>query len=100
MLKRKILSIAEEEEVYPWKKEASQNRENESPLSNKVKTIPECVNKLLQPAIKSKLYQQIEYPDHINRNINSKIRKEGENYICIHCANNPPYLSTRQNMVL
>ena len=100
MLKRKIFSIAEEEEVYPWKKEASQNRENESPLSNKVKTIPEGVNKLLQPAMKSKLYQQIEYPDHINRNINSKIRKEGENYICIHCANNPPYLSTRQNMVL
>ena len=57
-------------------------------------------HKLLNPAMKSKLYQQIKYPDHINRIINSKIKKEGQNYICNHCTNNPPYLSTRRNMVL
>ena len=97
---RKVLSIAQEEEVYPWQKEASHNRLNKSSLSKKVQKIPENANKLLQPAMKSKLYQQIDYPDHINRNINNKIEKQGQNYICIDCANNPPYSSTRRNMVI
>ena len=99
MSKSKILSIAQEEEVYPWKKEVAENRTNKTPLSKKTQKIPEGANKVLQPAMKSKLYQHIEYPDDINRNIYNKIEKQGQNYICINCTNNSPYFSTRQNMV-
>ena len=99
MSKSRILSIAQEEEVYPWKKEAAKNRTNKTPLSKKSQKIPEGANKVLQPAMKSKLYQPIEYPDDINRNIYNKIEKQGQNYICINCTNNSPYFSTRRNMV-
>ena len=33
MVKKRVLSIEESEEAYPWEKEAAKNRENEMPLS-------------------------------------------------------------------
>ena len=69
MVKKRVLSIEESEEAYPWEKEAAKNRENETPLSNKTRKIKESINKLLPQPLKSKLYQYIEYPDNVNNKI-------------------------------
>ena len=58
MVKKRVLSIEENEEAYPWEKEAAKNRENEMPLSNKTRKIKESINKLLPQPLKSKLYQK------------------------------------------
>ena len=41
MVKKRVLSIEENEEAYPWEKEAAKNRENETPFSNKIRKITE-----------------------------------------------------------
>ena len=46
--KKKVLSIQQHEEDYPWKKDAAKNRENETPFSNEIRKITEGVNKLLK----------------------------------------------------
>ena len=45
--------------------------------------------------MKSILYQQIDYPEDINKNINDKIERQGTNYVCINCANNPSFSTNR-----
>ena len=96
---KKILSIAQEEEVYPWKKEAAKNRLSKSPLSNTTRKIIGA-HKLLEPVMKSQLYQSIEYPDHIAKNIGKKIETQGDNYFCINCVNNPPFSTNRRNTAI
>ena len=95
MVKKRVLSIEENEEAYPWEKEAAKNRENEMPLSNKTRKIKESINKLLPQPLKSKLYQYIEYPDNVNNKIDNKIERKGKEYVCINCVNNPSFSSTR-----
>ena len=96
--KKRILSLAEEDEVYPWRKESAKNRLRESPLSKKIQKITGA-NKLLQPVMKSELFQNIEFPEHICKTIINKIEKQGDNYVCTHCDKKPPYSSKRRNMV-
>ena len=100
IFKKKVLSIVQEEKAYPWQKDAAINREYESPLSSRIEKIPEGANKLLPPAMKSILYQQIDYPEDINKNINDKIERQGTNYVCINCANNPSFSTNRRNTVI
>ena len=94
--KKEVLSIAQYEEAYPWGKEAAKNRENESPLSDKIQKIKEGANKLLPSVMKSKLYQYIEYPANISMKIKGKIKKEGDNFICSHCTSNPAFSAKRR----
>lgn len=94
---KKVLSIQQHEEAYPWEKDAARNRENETPFSNEIRKITEGVNKLLPQIIKSKLFQIIEYPDNVNMKIDNKIQKKDQKYVCINCASNPSFSSKRKN---
>ena len=97
MNKKAVLSIEEHEEAYPWEKEAAKNRENKTPLSNETKKITEGINKLLPQALKSKLYNYIEYHDNVNNKIDNKIEGKCKKYVCINCINNPSFSSTRRS---
>ena len=97
MTKKGFLSIEEHEAAYPWEKEAAKNRENETPFSDKIRKITENINKLLPQAMKSRLYQYIQYPDNVNKKIDNKIEKKKNKYVCINCAKNPSFSSARKN---
>ena len=56
--KKEVLSIAQEEEAYPWQKEAAKNIQNETPLSNQIQKIKEGACKLLPPVMKSKTFSK------------------------------------------
>ena len=95
--KKKVLSIQQHEEAYPWEKDAAKNRENETPFSNEIRKITEGVNKLLPQIMKSRLFQIIEYPDSVNMKIDNKIQKKDQKYVCVNCASNPSFSSNRKN---
>ena len=98
--KRKVLSIIQEEEAYPWQQMAAKNREDESPLSDQIQKIDECANKILTPVMKSMLYEHIIYPDSINKTITYKIGKQGKEYICMNCTCNPSFSSKRRDTIM
>ena len=50
--------------------------------------------------MKSQLYEQIEYPDSVHKNITDKIKQDGENYICKNCRKNPSFKTTRRNTLI
>ena len=84
---KKVLSIVEYEEAYPWGKDAAKNRQMKSPLSEKTRKIRKGIDKLLPPVMKKELYQQIDYPDSIYQKIHDKIKKEDGKYNCNNCNN-------------
>ena len=98
--KRKVLSIIQEEEAYPWQQMAAKNREDESPLSDQIQKIKECANKILTPVMKSMLYKHINYPDSINKTITDKIGKQGKGYLCINCVCNPSFSTKRRDNIM
>ena len=98
--KKRILSITEEENYYPWQKNAAKNREKKSPLSEKIEKINGCVNKILKPIMKSHLYENIDYTDSVNMKIFNKLEKLGGNYICINCNTNPPFSTKRRDTAI
>ena len=99
LFKRKILSITQDEEAYPWAKKVAKNRECQSPLSDKTQKM-EGANNLLPSIMKSKLYEHISYPDKIEKKFNDKIKKEGNNYVCINCTSKPTFSAKQRNSVM
>ena len=94
--KKEVLSIVQYEEAYPWGKEAAQNREKESPLSDKIIKLSQKADKILPSIMKYELYYRITYPENINKKINDKIQKEGDKYICINCKSNSVFSTNRR----
>ena len=95
--KREVLSIVQNEEAYPWEKEAAQNRDKESPLSDQTTKLPQNAHKLLPLVMKYELYDCIMYPESIMKRINDKIEKEGNKYVCINCISNPSFSTDRRS---
>ena len=99
--RKEVLSIAQNEEVYPWEKEAAKNRQIKSPLSEQIKKIHQGVNKLLPPVMKVKLYENINYPSDSREKIEGKIKTEDGQYICKDCTlMDPPYSTDRRDSVI
>ena len=91
-----VLSITEKEEAYPWEKEASKNREKQSPLSEHIQKLMEGAVELYPLEMKSMLYETINYPDSIIKKIDDKIGREGKKYICINCECSPRFTNNRR----
>ena len=100
IVKKEVLSTAQEEELYPWQKEAAKNRQKESPLSDQMQKITEGACRLLPPVMKSKLFQNIAFPEKINQKIYDKIEQEGKTYACIDCTSNPSFSTKRRSTIM
>ena len=97
--RKKILSIADQEEAYPWEKHAAKNRNKKTPLSDDYQIV-ENANKLLPPSMKSELCENIDYSDTVNKKITNKMEKLNDHYVCINCQWNPSFSTKRRDTLI